>query len=127
MMLQSVFFYNSWWDILMMFFIGIALLRTGFIEGKKSALLYLAIAVTGIGLGTLLNYYQLRIEYNNRFDGLAITQQQTWSYYEIRRVLQTLGYLSLLILLYKAIPFQKVLKYLRLLVKWHLPITSANL
>ena len=110
MMLQSVFFYNSWWDILLMFFIGIALLRTGFIEGRKSALLYLAIAVTGIGLGILLNYFQLRLEYNNRFDGLAITQQQTWSYYEIRRVLQTLGYLSLLILMYKAIPFQKIFK-----------------
>lgn len=32
-----------------------------------------------------------------------------FSYYEIRRVLQTTGYLSLLILLYKLIPFKKLI------------------
>ena len=109
MMIQSIFFYNSWWDILMFMFLGIALLRSGFIEGKKSTSLYLVITVIGIGVGVLLNYWLLKAEYGNRFDMVAITQKWDFSYYQVRRLFQTMGYLSMLVLLYKIIPFRKIL------------------
>lgn len=34
MEIQSVYFYNSWWDILLFFFIGMALLNRGFLKGE---------------------------------------------------------------------------------------------
>ena len=109
MQIQSVFFYNSWWDILLMFFVGIALLKSGFIEGKKSTGLYAAIAITGIAIGIGLNYYQLKMEYSNRFNFFEIVQKQNFVLYDLRRVCQTLGYLSVLILLYKIIPVRSIL------------------
>ena len=109
MMIESVFFYNGWWDMLMFFFLGIALLKSGFLEGKKSTGLYVAVMLIGIGVGVFLNYLLLKTEYANRFDMVAITQKWKFSYYQIRRLFQTMGYLSLLILLYKIIPFRKIL------------------
>lgn len=109
MMLESTFFYNSWWDILMFFFVGIALLKSGFIEGKKSIGLYVAITVIGISVGVFLNYLLLKTEYANKFDMVVVTQKWKFSYYQIRRLFQTMGYLSLLILLYKITPFRKIL------------------
>ena len=109
MMIQSVFFYNSWWDILMFFFIGMALFKSGYIEGKKSTGLYVAVTVIGIGIGVFLNYLLLRNQYANKFDMVIFTEKWDFSYYQVRRLFQTLGYLSLLILLYKVIPFRKIM------------------
>ena len=109
MMIQSVFFYNSWWDILMFFFIGMALFKSGYIEGKRSTGLYIVITIIGIGVGVFLNYLLLKTEYANKFDMVVFTQKWDFSYYQVRRLFQTMGYLSLLILLYKVIPFRKLL------------------
>lgn len=109
MMIQSVFFYNSWWDILMFFFIGMALFKSGFIEGKKPAWIYLVITVIGISMGVFLNYLLLKKQYADKFDMVEFVQKWDFSYYQIRRLFQTMGYLSLLILLYKVIPFRKIL------------------
>ncbi len=108
MWLQSVFFYNSWWDILMCMLLGIALLKSGFLEGKKPLALYLAIAIAGIGVGLYLNYLQLKTEYSTRFDVVTITQKLKFHYYDLRRLFQTMGYLCLLILLYKVNIFKKL-------------------
>ena len=109
MMIESVFFYNGWWDMLMFFFLGIALLKSGYLEGKKSTLLYVAVTLIGIGIGVFLNYLLLKSEYANKFDMVVLTQQLKFNFYQIRRLFQTMGYLSLLILLYKVIPFRKIM------------------
>ncbi|MEJ7769574.1 MAG: DUF418 domain-containing protein, partial [Chitinophagaceae bacterium] len=67
------------------------------------------IAVIGISVGLLLNYLMLKAAYQLRFDNVRLTQDQQFNSYQIRRVFQTMGYLSLLILLYKVIPFRKIL------------------
>jgi uncharacterized protein len=110
MMLESTEFYNSfWWDILICFFIGMALFKSGYLTGNKSTGLYLAVTVLGIAAGVVMNYFYHRTQYQLKFDQYLFVQKWKFSYYEIRRVLQTMGYLSLLILLYKVIPFRKIL------------------
>jgi uncharacterized protein len=109
MKLESVAFYsNFWFDILLCFFLGMALFKSGFIMGNKPTYLYAIVAAIGIGVGLVLNYFQLRTQYHLRFDNYLFTQQWKFSYYEIRRVFQTTGYLSLLVLLYKVVPFRKI-------------------
>jgi len=108
MMLQSTVFYEFfWYDILLFFFIGMALFKSGFLLGKNPNWVYAVIAIAGIGLGFLMNYFYLRTQYRLRFDNYLFTQQWKFNYYHIRRVFQTLGYLSLLILLYKVTPIRK--------------------
>jgi len=110
MKLEGQDFYEfGWWDILLFFFIGMALFKSGFLLGKKSTTLYVMIAAIGLTVGVYINYLYLKPQYELKFDMFQFVQKNKFSYYEIRRVFQTLGYLSLLILLYKTIPFRKVL------------------
>ena len=110
MMVESTFFYEiGWYDIFLCFFLGMALFKSGYLLGKKQSGIYALVAILGIGGGIALNYYYLRLQYRLGFDVIQVNQQLNVSYYEIRRVLQTMGNLSLLILLYKMIPFRKIL------------------
>jgi uncharacterized protein len=108
--LQSIGFYTfNIWDMLIFFLLGMALFKTGFIVGSKPNSLYLLVAVTGTGLGLLLNYLNLSVAYQAKFDQIVYTEKTDFAFYEIRRVLQTMGYLSILILLYKLTPFKKIM------------------
>jgi uncharacterized protein len=81
MMIQSTFFYKSgWWDILLFFFLGMALFKMDFLTGKKPAALYAAIAVAGIGIGLLLNYFLVKFQYQNRFDNIIFSEKWRFSY-----------------------------------------------
>ena len=106
---SSVLYEDYWYDILLFLFIGMALYKSGFLLGKNSPSVYAAVAFIGITVGLLINYIYAKQQYQLKFDQFQFTQKWKFSYYEIRRVFQTTGYLSLLILLYKAIPFRKIL------------------
>ncbi|MCZ4225511.1 DUF418 domain-containing protein [Pedobacter rhodius] len=109
MELQSIGFYNGWWDILMFFFAGMALIKSGFITGEKSNWIYIIGAVLGIGISVAFNFMGIKEMYAAKFDVIKLTESAPAELYQIRRLLQTLGYLCLLILLYKIIPFRKCL------------------
>ena len=109
MKLQSSFFYKAgWYDILLFFFIGMALYKSGYLLGKSSTSTYVIVALVGIGAGIFINYLFLKQQYQLRFNQFQFIQKWEFSFYEIRRVLQTIGYLSFLILLYKVNPLRKV-------------------
>lgn len=110
MMIESTFLYEvGWYDIFLCFFLGMALYKSGYLLGKKRAGVYALVAIGGIGSGIALNYYYLHLQYRLGFDTIQFNQQLKLSYYEIRRILQTMGNLSLIILLYKVVPFRKLL------------------
>lgn len=109
MEIQSVYFYNNWWDILLFFFIGMALFKSGFIEGRMNNGLYLAVALIGIAAGLWFNYWLMSKQYANKFDGVILTGEVPFAVYQVRRVLQTIGYLSLLIIVYKVGFFRRLM------------------
>jgi uncharacterized protein len=110
MSIQSEEFYRGYiWDILVFFFIGMALYKNGYLVGKKSNNLYAIIAVVGIGVGLWMNYVNKHMAYTLRFDSLQMRKQLVFQSYELRRVFQTVGYLSLLVLAYKAVPFRRIM------------------
>lgn len=109
MELQSIGFYNGWWDILMFFFLGMAFIKSGFLTGSKSIWLYVMGAILGISIGITFNFMGIKEMYAAKFDMVKLTESAPAELYQIRRLLQTFGYLCLLILLYKITPFKKLL------------------
>lgn len=107
--IQSTGFYYGFWDMLIFFLIGMALFKSGFILGSLSTRLYIVTAVIGTGIGLWLNYIDLSALYKLQFDRVKFTEQSKMDLYEIRRVFQTIGYLSLLILVYKISIAKKLL------------------
>lgn len=111
---QSLGMYNFMiWDVLIFFFLGMALFKSGFITGKHPVYLYAAVGIVATSLGLLLNYQEQHLLYNLKFDRYEFVQQYSFDTYQVRRVLQTIGYLSCLILLYKWLPFRKLFDVFR--------------
>jgi uncharacterized protein len=107
--IQSVVFYTfNIWDVLIFFFIGMALFKNGFITGSQPNKVYFITAIIGTGVGLWLNYVHLSLYYQVQFDVIKYTERAFAGFYQLRRVIQTLGYLSILILLYKVTPFKKI-------------------
>jgi uncharacterized protein len=102
--IQSSSFYKSYiWDVLLFFFIGMALFKNGFITGDAKTSTYVITAVLGVGIGLWLNYIDVKTMYKLEFDWVKFTEQSKFGLYEVRRVFQTIGYASVLILLYKTV------------------------
>jgi len=102
--------YFAWWDVLPFFFIGMAVWQTGFITGRADYRTYLVIATAGISMALLMLYFELHLRYSSRFNEMIITKNTFADFYQIRRLAQTMGYLSLLILLYQLRPLQRFFK-----------------
>ncbi len=101
--IQSIGFYRfNIWDVLVFFFLGMALFKSGFITGSQSTRTYVLTAFTGTAIGLLLNYIDLSTLYRVQFDYIKYLEQSKFGFYEIRRIFQTMGYLSILILLYRS-------------------------
>lgn len=99
--IQTTGFYYGFWDMLIFFLIGMALFKNGFIIGSLSTRTYIILAIIGTGIGLWLNYIDVSAIYKLQFDKVKFTEQSKMDLYEIRRVFQTIGYLSILVLLYK--------------------------
>lgn len=107
--MESVFYYNAWWDILFMFFAGMAFYKSGFITGESPLWVYLVTAIAGLGIVWTLNYLKYTGIYNARFDYVKITASSSYTIDQFTRLLQVAGNLSLIVLLYKLKPFRYIL------------------
>ena len=108
---QSVEFYNTWWDVMVFFFLGMALYKSGFIAGNKPVWLYAFIGVTGTVFGVAISYWLWKPVYVSRFDMTVYAERLPFGIYQLRRVLQTLGYLSLFILINKVVYFKGIFRF----------------
>jgi uncharacterized protein len=108
MLRQTIGFYYNWLDIMLFFFIGMALYRSGFILGTKPLWIYGSIAFVGTILGLLINYHILNLQYISRFNATTDYESFPYGLYMMRRILQTMGYISILILLYRIVPLRRL-------------------
>ena len=84
------------WDALAMMMIGMALYRGGVLQGERSASFYLKMAGAGIGLGLLVNSFEL-----NRVLASDYAVLQSFSFiqptYDLGRLGLGLGYMALIV------------------------------
>lgn len=98
-------FYLSYyiiWDTLVFMFIGMALFKAGILTGVVSTKIYWILFVAGLGLGLLLSYYRLQPLLAAKFNQYEYTKNMVAEFYEISRVLRSLGIFGLIMLLYKS-------------------------
>ncbi len=111
--METVFFYNTIWDILLFMFIGMAFYKTGVLTGNASTKVYWLLFVVGLGAGLLLSWYRLQPLLTYQFNKFDYTKNVGFEYYEISRTLRSLGIFGLIMLLYKSSWFKWLFALMR--------------
>jgi uncharacterized protein len=96
---SSRLYMYSLWDALGFMLIGMALLKLGVLNADRSGRFYLALMVLGYGVGTSVNYYEMRLLAYSNFDPVALSQ--SWLTYDIGRLPTTLGHIGLVMTICK--------------------------
>ena len=90
------------WDILLFMFLGMAFFKNGILLGTAPAKLYWLFFIGGLGLGLLLSYYRQQAIVANHFSQFEFSKNVSFDYWQTARVLRSLGFFGLVMLLYKS-------------------------
>lgn len=101
-----------YWDLMVCFFLGMALFKAGVLTGLRSRRFYAGLMLVGYGLGLTLNYWEIRVWMDVQLDETLLADRVFISWYEIRRVLVLLGHIGLIMLVYKAGIVKRLLAWL---------------
>lgn len=88
------------WDALAMMLLGMALYKTGILQGDRSLAFYRNMALAGLLIGLMVNGYEVGQAYAAEFEFLSVFAQAQVTYH-IGRIGMTLGYLGLILYLLK--------------------------
>ena len=99
---MQAMYYFLIWDILLCMFIGMAFFKLGILQGEAKTSLYAWMTVIGLGIGLPLSYLFLQPDILHRFDRFVITKEKIFSFYEIQRMVHSIGIFGLIMLMYKS-------------------------
>ncbi|WP_229379677.1 DUF418 domain-containing protein [Fibrella forsythiae] len=97
--------YHGAWDMLVMMFLGMALLQLGFFSNKLSSNTYKTIVLIGYGIGLPISWFYVQHTAQMYLNpGLAVDTYRISpnALYDLRRGLLALGHASLLMLVYRS-------------------------
>jgi uncharacterized protein len=97
--------YFGIWDMLLMMFIGMALLRWGFFANQLPTSTYALTLLVGYGVGLPVSWFYMKSQIGWLLHvGQTVDTYRTipFQLYDVRRVLLALGHASLLLLIYRA-------------------------
>ena len=87
------------WDAIGMMLVGMGLMKLGVFSGECSKRTYWLMTILGLGIGLPFFVQILRIQYTSKFDPVALFQ--SYAYYEEGRVAAALGFVGIVMLIYK--------------------------
>lgn len=90
------------WDVLLFMFLGMAFFKMGILTGQASVKTYVLMTVIGLGAGLVISYFRLQAIIDSKFDGYAYTRTAVFSFYELSRTFRSIGFLGLIMLLFKS-------------------------
>ncbi len=102
----EIFYKEDGWDMSLYMFLGIMLFRMGFFDRRVKRPVYLAIASLGIGIGLAIHTWINLGLYTNDFD--PVDEQYYLIFMDLGRVPLVLGYLSLIVFIFKMKVFERV-------------------
>jgi uncharacterized protein len=111
--LQSSEFYSSnFWDILALFFMGMAFFKWRILTGERSKRFYWVLLIAGYGIGLSLSFWSLSAFVSARFDFTQMADRLYINFYQVRRLLVVLGHIGLVMLVFKYHLADRLLKWL---------------
>lgn len=110
-MVQYLFF--EAWDVLLFMFLGMAFFKMGILTGQAPMKVYWWMLVIGLGLGLLLSYLQMQQNVAYRYNRFEFTKNVSFSFYQLHRMLRSLGLFAALMLLYKSGVFKWLFALMR--------------
>lgn len=84
------------WDILCMFFLGMALYKWKVLQNGRSTRFYLLLTLGGYAVGLSVNYWEMQAELQHNFN--PILSSQVGMTYDLGRIAMTLGHIGLVML-----------------------------
>ena len=90
------------WDLTLFMFLGMAFFKNGIITGNASAKIYWVLFIGGLSLGLLLSYYRQQDIIENNFSQFEYNKNAAFDYYQLARMLRSLGFFGLIMLMFKS-------------------------
>jgi len=95
-------FYFLLWDVLLFMFIGMAFFKLGVLQGQAKTRVYAWMAILGIGIGLPVSYLFVINDVNHNFNWFEITKRKKFEFYELQRLIHSIGIFGLIMLMYKS-------------------------
>ena len=99
--LQAMYYFLIW-DILLFMFLGMAFFKLGILQGEAKTSLYVWMATIGLVVGLPLSYLFLKTDISLAYNHYEIARQKVFSFYEIQRLVHSIGIFGLIMLMYKS-------------------------
>jgi uncharacterized protein len=101
------------WDVLTFMLLGMAFFKSGILLGKARIGVYWAMCIIGLGAGILLSYLHLGHAIQYRYNEYEYAKHTWFQYYDITRVFRSIGFLGLIMLLYRSGVFKWLFALMR--------------
>ena len=98
---QTIGFYSFFWELVFLMLLGMGFYKTGIITATHPFKTYWLLFIIGFGIGLPLSYFHLQQEIHFGFNRYEITKSTFFGFRQIHRFFRTMGFLGLIMLLYK--------------------------
>ncbi|MFN2437966.1 MAG: DUF418 domain-containing protein [Chitinophagaceae bacterium] len=95
-------FYFLIWDVLLFMFVGMAFFKMGILQGEAKTKVYAWMTIIGLGIGLPLSWLFMRTELQYNFNWFEITKNRDFAFYELQRLVHSIGIFGVIMLIYKS-------------------------
>jgi uncharacterized protein len=106
-------YYWAIWDVMLFMFLGLAFFKLGVLQGEAKTKVYAWMAVIGLGAGLPLSYLFVTYDVNRHFNWYEIIKAKPVDFYQVQRLIHSIGIFGLILLLYKSGLFKWLFALLR--------------
>jgi len=106
-------YYWAIWDVMLFMFLGLAFFKLGILQGEAKTKVYAWMAVIGLGAGLPLSYLFVTYDVNRHFNWYEIIKAKPFEFYQLQRLIHSIGIFGLIMLMYKSGLFKWLFALLR--------------
>lgn len=95
-------YYWAIFDVTLFMFLGLAFFKMGILQGEAKTKVYAWMAVIGLGAGLPLGYLYVNYDVGHHFNWFEIVKNKSFDFYELQRLIHSIGIFGLIMLMYKS-------------------------